>query len=695
MRGEEGAAVVKSSVVGVVLLGLVLSVTACRRELPPASNESDARVAARVDHVGFDKQCVSCHEKRRPQPPHIAGKDCILCHRPGTHWLDLKSFSHPASVNSCVRCHERDRPVPALKILNRHGLGNDCVHCHIPGTKWTDNRPFSHTPPPRDCVACHDSNRPSETRPPAPAVLFKHHFDEQDCSRCHRRGEAGQPFKFEHRDFSGAVIGTCLPCHEARRKSAEHSPGKDCVGCHIDPAKTWKLSVANPHPLNDPMPSVCVSCHVEWRPTPDHFVDRDCNECHKPLSETVKTFVFDHRARGKPIDTCLPCHEGKRPSARVGSFVHSLAGIGAGIGAGKGDCVSCHLRPGQTWQGGLFSHAPAPASCAECHASEEMPQAPVSGFTHSAANGDCSKCHTRPGFTWSETSFAHSGTLGGCSSCHASRSPLELVGKVLHSEVSTSDCSKCHRKPGETWKGAEFTHAVTPPAAQLNCRNCHLLQRPSTTVNGFSHIDASATDCAVCHTQPGVSWSGAVYEHKPVPTTCAKCHLSKRPSYVVKNFAHSVAGTGDCVTCHKNPGVSWAGAVYGHNPAPATCRECHLSRRPTGVVQKFFHELAGMGDCVSCHKSPGLTWAGGVYGHSPVPTACATCHSAQRPTTVVGNGFEHQGGCGKTGSRNGCHSNVFHNAYDCARCHTSPGTTWKTSPTGISTQAEECAYCHF
>ena len=498
--------------------------------------EVDSTVRARLDHEGFERTCVGCHEKRRPASPHPAAGDCVNCHTPGTEWLDLKYFKHTPPPQSCVRCHEEDRPVTSLfKLFLKHGSGADCANCHNPGTQWNDTQEFSHVPVPESCAVCHEKKRPVDVSLPPPNSGSAPHFPERDCSECHRpRAEKGLPFIFDHRNSAGKVIASCLPCHEAARKTEDHFPEKDCMGCHLDPSKPWKLSIGSPHPANDPAPQSCSSCHTGWRPA-DHYGEQDCIGCHKPASTTVTAFLFDHAASGASIRTCLPCHESDRPSLLVNDhFLHSVGG--------SGDCANCHTRPGEQWAGGLFSHEPAPASCAECHSSKR-PTAVVNRFDHTASGADCSNCHKRPGFTWSEATYGHS-----------------------------------------------------PKPTQ--CVNCHSTDRPASVVNGFDHARVQAADCAGCHQQPGITWSGGSYSHQPAPTACSACHASDRPAARVgtTNFSHTDQGCGG----YRDSGGRWHG--------------CHGQ----------YHSYA---DCFRCHTgAPGVSWSipdTGVIDHS-----CGECHSA-------------------------------------------------------------------
>lgn len=196
------------------------------------------------------------------------------------------------------------------------------------------------------------------------------------------------------------------------------------------------------------------------------------------------------------------------------------------------------------------------------------------------------------------------------------------------------------------------------------------------------------------------SKANTTFKHSGVETTCVACHEKDRPA-PMNGVIHG--NNADCVSCHR-PADNWLGSVLGsagfsHNPPPTTCISCHINKRPTTIVQGFDHSIAGMGDCVSCHHSGGVTWADGAFNHSPRPVSCAGCHENQRPTNNVGwvgydpnkpFDFAKHGG---TQDCNVCHStttqytlkahwaggNFVHtnSLTSCSECHTS--TQWPST----------------
>ncbi len=488
-------------------------------------------------------------------------------------------------------------------------------------------------------------------------------------------------------DHSAFIGMPCSKCHEVKRPEPiidpntgfeiVHGNGADCAQCHVA-GTTWKGFTNFSH---SPTPEACIKCHSDKRPVNivKGFAHNypgigDCVKCHADSAGSSWAGAkFNH----DPLpQTCAECHNADRPKDVVNGFSHD--------GGGSGDCASCHKQPGDTWSGGIFSHNPTPANCSTCHTADR-PTVIVSGFDHKIAGmGDCKSCHKNPGVAWTGASFTHSPTPGTCIDCHLSKRPTGLAGSPPfdHSKGGLGDCKSCHKvNIGTNWTGASFSHNPTP----ASCNDCHSVERPVGLIGNpkFDHAKGGTGDCVSCHKNPGVSWTGGSFSHSPTPSTCIDCHLSKRPVSPVNGFDHTKGGLGDCKSCHKNVGVSWAGATFDHNPAPATCANCHANQRPAALKNGFLHSFAGTGDCKSCHNTNrGITWSGGIYSHSPTPTQCSVCHTADRPVGLVGpngNKFDHaNGGMG-----------------DCKSCHLgNMGVNWTGGSFSHSPTPSSCANCH-
>ncbi len=630
--------------------------------------------------------CISCHETKRPISTvypapggtvsgHFAGQDCFKCHNPKTTTLTTWVFNHTANGQArttCLPCHTAKRPA------NHYGT-QDCVSCHSPSTPWNTS---GYTPHPTNsgltsCNSCHNSNRPANTVYPAPGGTVTGHFTTQDCYSCHNpKTTTLTTWVFNH-SANNQPRTTCLPCHTAKRP-ANHYGTQDCKNCHL-PSNPWTTSTYTPHPTNTGLTS-CNSCHNNERPTTTaypapggtvtgHFTTQDCYSCHNPKTTTLTTWVFNHTANGQARTTCLPCHTAKRPANHYGTQ----------------DCVSCH-NPASPWN--VSGYSPHPTnnatltSCNSCHTADRPINTvyPAPGGTVSGHFGttDCYSCHkakttTAPTFTF--THNANGVVLNSCLPCHTAKKPTGVINKFdhAHSAVASTDCKSCHTS-FTVWSGALYGHTPNP----TTCTNCHTAQRPTTTINGFNHQTMGGTgDCASCHTSK-TTWSGGNYSHSPAPTSCNSCHLADKPTTVINKMdhAHASASSQDCKACHTSFTV-WSGGNFSHSPKPTSCLSCHTAQRPTTVINRFNHQTAGMGDCVSCHAST-TVWSGGTYNHSPAPTSCNTCHSTNKPTGVV-NKFDH------------AHSAVA--STDCKQCHTSY-TVWSGGHYGHTPNPTTCTNCH-
>jgi hypothetical protein len=620
---------------------------------------------------------AGCSSTPSPEPIHAL---------PDTAIPDHAAFSSIA----CDKCHEFDRPPPAIDAatgaLLVHGNGADCGQCHTAGgPTWANFTAFNHSPLPDSCLDCHETKRPAAL---VNGNMLHTYPGVGDCVACHA---AGAGVAWTGGTFSHVPLpGSCAECHSAERPTAiiggfshEAAGLGDCGACHFSPGVTW----ADGFFTHVPAPAKCSTCHAGTRPT-----------------GPVGTPPFDHAL------------------------------------GGMGDCKSCHQPFSATqrdWSGGSFSHSPAPTSCNDCHL-DIRPVGPAGSppFDHAnGGTGDCVSCHLPKSATqtdWSGASFSHSPTPASCLSCHIGDRPTGAVGNPAfdHAIAGTGDCKSCHAVKSATkndWTGGNFSHNPAP----ATCIDCHLAQRPVTvTASGFDHSKGGTGDCAACHTQPGVTWKGAIagFDHATLTpsTRCDSCHADKRPSTALNvawpghpsnpnQFLHTVVVSTDCKACHLDPGGAWAPGLYAHSPNPGQCSVCHLNQRPVGLsgTPPFNHALGGSGDCGACHTVK-ADWTGGNFTHTSAITACAGCHEYKRPAdtlhTTAGTGDCISCHLPKSATQTDWTGGTFNHVpkpATCAGCHSSIKPTAAVRGTGLSTDgktyqndylhslvAGDCVGCH-
>lgn len=112
-------------------------------------------------------------------------------------------------------------------------------------------------------------------------------------------------------------------------------------------------------------------------------------------------------------------------------------------------------------------------------------------------------------------------------------------------------------------------------------------------------------------------FSKVSYHHTGFEESCSSCHEKERPTSslnfrnlnVATPFDYANHGKGfDCISCHSMSSAGlrlpedWAKGYFTHTANLGTCISCHTPQRPTTIVNGFNHSTSGMGDCISCHQ---------------------------------------------------------------------------------------------
>lgn len=582
--------------------------------------------------------------------------------------------------------------------------------------------------------------------------------DLKNCALCHSGATEGNylPGEF-HTSLAAANMAQPTSCSDCHNISAVRPTG--FVG-PVDAART-PPSPAMKHDAVAWIKNTAGNYVAGTTPV----INSDCATCHKQPGTAWKNTVYHQSLVAAGLSqpsSCLDCHANSRPVGPVplnpapGStqFDHSNLG-------GNGDCITCHTSQ-TSWQGGLFHAANSkPASCISCHESSRPNS--TTGFIGWNANTpfdiathgkpfDCVTCHSATTqFTaktnWNGGFFTHTTSLTTCVSCHTSQRPTMIVSGFDHSKSGTGDCIGCHKQSltrnrfvsladwagGETMpSGLVGAGTVTVTTIHLNYSGSRVLSTstltqslPNQMLHSSSQVPASISGtCVACHSQAGSGiYAGGKFHASltakglPQPTSCRDCHTGTLPVDIVgstlKPMDHAATFSGggsaasslDCVTCHSQPGVSFADGRFHFRigtKTPANCTACHYPVMPKTLINKMDHTSNfAVQDCLACHAQPTSAqasspatsnWAGGLYHGkiSTAPTLCIDCHTGQKPTGVTTSTVD---------SQHMSHQSATLGA-ECATCHLNDQNTspraWQKSAlfhAKVSNPAT-CQDCH-
>jgi hypothetical protein len=427
----------------------------------------------------------------------------------------------------------------------------------------------------------------------------------------------------------------------------------DCASCHTNPGVSWAGASFHPN-IGSATPQDCTVCH--------YTLMADATSADVT---SAPGFAMRHGSAQLAFQNCVLCHGDAR--SQTGTIAAAA------------------------WRNGAFhaSVAPQPGACVDCH----LPSEPAAGAS-------------------TQSSISYAFAAGGTAT---------NAGQWMNhgsSSVAGKDCAVCHaadaQRAGSAWsKSASFHAAVTSP---LGCRECHGLTNgggatpgannnlpagltasstatsaasdattgiPAGTLCQITHADVNVTghDCNFCHTQAGVSGSGAEWAQAKFHASfkaanplvmnggsgrCSNCHLNLKPGAGFPLYDHTAlsaaAGTQDCTACHTWPGTgtasapNWLGAsavpaivtlagwtssasitsqtVSFAHPGPGTytsCAQCHLGTDYTKVID-YNHD--GLTSSVSINGAPISTAPNlgtSSYDAAANPTFCVHCHQNGSP----------------------------------------------------------------
>jgi hypothetical protein len=662
-------------------------------------------------HAGIYDQCAECHAETtpfaalpKPNFTHrdVGGADCGGCHVK-TSWSEVSGAQNAFDPTRSF----------TVDALQPKWVGTTMIS--VTPDPQTITLPMNHAATAVDagvlfvCGNCHAQADQGQYYPgvmhwslanlgvPQPKV----------CSECHRVTEPN--------GFVGTLDARRTPSTgEMRHDAVLWSNGAptttrvvtaDCHVCHEPPDEvvdtTWTFADGKPDAgavfhsrltaEGLPQPAGCLDCHANTRPvTPlmtagllfDHgSALGECKDCH--ASTTQWSGGKYHTTTAPTPSTCLPCHDGERPTSITGwlgnyttsPFDYVTNAAGDTHGAGQ-DCVVCHAGPGsgmwgvnQNWQRGDFQHTPtsvAATTCITCHTTQRpdrLTPAVDAGYDHATnGTGDCRGCHqatvTRnryisllpiPGGDW----------RGGQS--YPGSTPISAPGSGVQVQSTTlTRTGPLVTGLQTTWVSLSnpFLHtsaaipaAVAPGSATMpdntTCWHCHTSTGTTVTAYANGKFHASLTNYRV---NPDAGVTGL-----PQPTSCNDCHSTMRPPNIVSRtdagtwlrpMDHSTTFVGgsvtgvaamDCSSCHRTPGfgpTQWSDGVFHVNVptggTPSDCISCHFPLVTTPQADVTFPDAGTPSTFTMKHRSSLVTLQ-----------ACATCHttalsrSLQTPTATT------------------------------------------------------------
>ena len=682
--------------------------------------------------------CYGCHQDPAAHPfDHRVAGTCASCHAAGTAYaaLPVPQITHP-SIGSldCASCHATTgwSTVAAPTALVADPSRAVAVTAQVPafaGTSLSALSPESETlPMPMDhastlvaatglaCADCHPTAAAGSFFPGRYHDTLANHGlpPPATCGDCHATSSPT------------GIVGPLAtspartpPSGEMRHEAVAWSGGVptttalvtfDCGACHSSPSATLQATWATDWSGASParfhanlataslaQPGSCLDCHANGRPANalaapgaalpagvqfDHAAAEaqgDCAACHSAV--TVWTGGRHHHPGDANPTSCLPCHEGERPTSTAGwtdagyasaPFDYGTNALGVTHGDGQ-DCATCHSGPGtggswggtERWAGGRFPHGAgtvAATTCAVCHQAQRpdrlLGQAAaataLAGFDHAVnGTGDCIGCHqaTVAAARYAQM-YGSGGTLPGGDWADGAAYPgASLVGSPAQ-VVTVATVTLVRSGPGARVTG------TTSGQATMQSQMLHVSGAIPAALNPGPASAPDVTTCWHCHAHDAqgtvTAYSGGVFHASldgfsatvggpvtplPQPSSgCADCHSGTRPPAIVLGAGSDVVPM-DHSAAFAAPTLVAGQLVAG--VAALDCSACHQAS-PAAWSGGAFHRAIGAaapGDCVTCHaplmldaaKADVASAPGYLMAHrsAQLPSqACATCHGS-------------------------------------------------------------------
>jgi hypothetical protein len=437
----------------------------------------------------------------------------------------------------------------------------------------------------------------------------------------------------------------------------------------------------------------------------------DCNNCHAAATK-VEIAETTHTA-------CSNCHNSS--GALVGALPNGTT-VGHVMGS-TSNCADCHGSYAGDFETHIYSsttdHAPGGSgnTVFQLAGTDEM------------VGTACDACHGSTLTDWANVYALHDVPTNGdgaCATCHNSTRPSDTdttgIQDLIHANETTNPCISCHVS-----KAADHADHVLAGwvAGNAECTGCHDQGGAADEAQYLNviHGDGAASDCAMCHTNPGSSdysllTGSSAQGHETGPNTCNTCHngANGHPDYAADFASHlvqnhaKVGGMVTCTDCHSGDIVNLDANPDVHAD---NCQDCHVNTGTDGNLHA--------GDVAGSVQNA-ISW-GTAANHTIGTTSdCADCHAAWDSNFTAGHQQTDHNGMVITSSCSSCHGSpadgaaavtnaLTHNDV-CATCHEDPtgndgrlldgtkaGTPYETTSVGDASghgwgTTSSCADCH-